>query len=98
MLAAALPPTGWSAAAVLAAGQFCHGWAMGVSNSHEMSYRQALTPDELQARTNTTLRSLNRAVLVIVSPIAGLVAGWFGFGPALIAATGPVPSSARPNQ
>ena len=87
MLAAALPPTGWAAAAVLAAGQFCHGWAMGVSNSHEMSYRQALTPDELQARTNTTMRSLNRAVLVIVSPIAGVVAGWFGFGLALIAAT-----------
>ena len=74
MLAAALAPTGWAAAAVLAAGQFCHGWAMGVSNSHEMSYRQALTPDELQARTNTTMRSLNRAVLVIASPIAGLVA------------------------
>ena len=87
MLAAALPPTGWAAAAVLAAGQFCHGWAMGVSNSHEMSYRQALTPDALQARTNTTMRSLNRAVLVIVSPISGLVAGWFGFGLALIAAT-----------
>ena len=59
---------------------------MGISNSHEMSYRQALTPDELQARTNTTMRSLNRAVLVIASPIAGLIADRLGFGPALIAA------------
>ncbi|HEY5847565.1 MAG TPA: MFS transporter [Microlunatus sp.] len=86
MLAAGLAPTGWAAAAVLAVGQFCHGWAMGISNSHEMSYRQALTPDELQARTNTTMRSLNRAVLVIASPIAGLIADRLGFGPALITA------------
>lgn len=43
--------------------QLCHGWAMGASNSHEMPVRQARTPDELQARTNTTLRSLNRAVI-----------------------------------
>jgi MFS family permease len=94
MLAVALAPTGWAAAAVLAAGQFCHGWAMGVSNSHEMSYRQALTPDELQARTNTTMRSLNRAVLVIASPIAGLMAEWLGFGPAMIAAVAVFAASA----
>jgi predicted MFS family arabinose efflux permease len=83
MVAAGLAPTGWVAAGVLAAGHFCHGWAMGVSNSHEMSYRQALTPDALQARTNTTMRSLNRAVLVVVSPIAGLLAYSVGFGQAL---------------
>ena len=76
----------WAAAAVLAAGQLCHGWAMGISNSHEMSYRQALTPDALQARTNTTMRSLNRAVLVVVSPVAGLAADRVGFGQTLGAA------------
>jgi predicted MFS family arabinose efflux permease len=83
MAAAALAPSAWAAAVVLGAGQLCHGWALGVSNSHEMSYRQALTPDALQARTNTTMRSLNRAVVVVVSPIAGLVADGSGFGPAL---------------
>ena len=83
MVAAGLAPAGWAAAAVLAGGQFCHGWAMGISNSHEMSYRQALTPDALQARTNTTMRSLNRAVVVVVSPIAGLLADRFGLGRAL---------------
>ena len=86
MVAAGLVPAGWAAAAVLAAGQFCHGWAMGVGNSHEMSYRQALTPDGLQARTNITIRSLNRAVLVVVSPIAGLMADIVGFGQALTSA------------
>ena len=47
-------------------GQLCHGWTMGTSNSHEMTFRQARTSDELQARTNTTLRSLNRAVIGVV--------------------------------
>jgi MFS family permease len=51
-----------------------------------MSYRQALTPDGLQARTNTTMRSLNRAVIVIVSPLAGLVADRLGYAPMLAAA------------
>ena len=86
MLAAGVVAAGWAAAAVLAAGQFAHGWAMGLGNSHEMSYRQALTPDGLQARTNTTMRSLNRAVIVIVSPLAGLVADRLGYAPMLAAA------------
>ncbi len=83
MLSAGLAPTASTAAVVLAVGQLFHGVAMGVSNSHEMSYRQALTPDHLQARTNTTMRSLNRAVVVVVSPVAGVAADRFGFGPAL---------------
>ena len=74
MTLAGLGTTGWAATAVLGAGQLAHGVAMGLSNSHEMSYRQALTPDALQARTNTTMRSLNRAVVVVVAPVAGLLA------------------------
>lgn len=61
----------WAAVAVLGAGTGLYGLAMGMSNSHEMSFRQLITPDELQARTNTTLRSLNRAVMVIAAPLAG---------------------------
>ena len=60
--AAGLGTSGWAAVAVLGAGSAGHGWAMGLSNSHEMSYRQRLTPDALQARVNTTMRSFNRAV------------------------------------
>lgn len=87
MLSAGLMATVWAAAALLSVGQLCHGWAIGMGNSHEMSYRQALTPDTLQARTNTTIRSLNRAVLVVVSPVAGFAADRFGFTPTLIANT-----------
>ena len=86
MLGAASVPTGWAGATLLAAGQLCHGWAMGVSNSHEMTLRQGRTPDELQARTNTTLRSLNRAVIVVVSPVAGLLADQVGLRPVLASA------------
>ena len=86
MLGAAETSTGWAGAAVLAAGQLCHGWAMGLSNSHEMSFRQSVTPDQLQARTNTMLRSLNRAVVVVVSPVAGLLGDRVGYRQTLAAA------------
>ncbi len=72
--------------AVLVLGQGLYGLAMGMSNSHAMSYRQLVTPDELQARTNTTLRSLNRAVIVVVAPLAGTVADAWGIRPTMVLA------------
>ena len=72
--------------AVLALGQGLYGLSMGMSNSHEMSYRQLVTPDELQARTNTTQHSLNRAVIVVVAPIAGIVADAWGLRPTMVLA------------
>lgn len=78
MATAGLGMRGWVTVAVLGVGQLGHGVAMGLSNSHEMSYRQALTPDALQARTNTTMRSFNRAVIVVVAPPAGMLAGGIG--------------------
>ena len=86
MALAGLGTTGWAATAVLALGQACYGFSIGFSNSHEMSYRQALTPDALQARTNTTMRSFNRAVVVIVAPLGGLLAVQVGNRPALVVA------------
>lgn len=77
---------GWASMAVLAAGQWLYGLAMGMSNSHEMSYRQLLTPDELQARTNMTMRSLNRAVMVVTAPLAGILASTWGIRPMLLTA------------
>lgn len=59
---------------ILFAGVSLHGFAIGLSNSHEMAYRQSITPDAFQARTNTAMRSMNRAVIVIVSPLAGVLA------------------------
>jgi len=86
MVAAGQHLHAWASAAILAAVQGLYGLAMGMSNSHEMSYRQLLTPDELQARTNTTLRSLNRAVMVIAAPLAGILADAWGIRPTLLIA------------
>lgn len=77
----------WLTVATLAAGQLLYGVAMGASNSHEMSYRQMVTPDHLQARTNTSMRSINRAVMVVVAPLAGVMADEWGMRPALLIAT-----------
>jgi MFS family permease len=76
----------WASLAVLAAGQGLYGLAMGMSNSHEMSFRQLFTPDELQASTNTTLRSFNRAVMVVIAPLAGILADAWGIRPTLLVA------------
>ena len=86
MIAAGHGLSGWASVPVLGAGQLLYGLAMGMSNSHEMSYRQLVTPDDLQARTNTTLRSLNRAVMVVVAPVAGILADGWGIRPTLLVA------------
>lgn len=86
MVAAAGTKHTWLSAAVLGAGQGFYGLALGMSNSHEMSYRQLVTPDELQARTNTTLRSFNRAVMVIAAPLAGILADAWGIEPTFLVA------------
>ncbi|MDF8265717.1 MFS transporter [Luteipulveratus flavus] len=75
-----------AAFAAVVVGQGLYGLALGMSNSHEMSYRQLVTPDELQARTNTTLRSINRAVAMLVAPIAGVLADAWGIRPMLLLA------------
>jgi len=86
MVAAAATKHTWLSVAVLGAGQGLYGLALGMSNSHEMSYRQLVTPDELQARTNTTLRSFNRAVMVIAAPLAGILADAWGIEPTFLVA------------
>lgn len=78
------PATGglWTLAA-LAVGQGLYGLAMGASNANEMGYRQAVTPDALQARMNTTMRSLNRAMIVVGAPLGGWLADTIGYRPTL---------------
>jgi MFS family permease len=74
--------------AILALGQGVYGLALGASNANEMGYRQAVTPDALQSRMNTTMRSLNRAVIVVGAPLGGLIADRLGYRPALWIAAG----------
>ncbi len=83
----AVVPTGngqkWLVILLLAAGQAVYGLALGLSNANEMGYRQAVTPDHLQGRMNTTIRSANRAMIVVGAPAGGLLAVSIGYQPTL---------------
>jgi MFS family permease len=75
----ALSTPGWSGWALLAAGQLLLGVSMGTENANEMGYWQTTTPDALQARTNATRRSINRAMIVLGAPVGGFLADTLGY-------------------
>jgi MFS family permease len=69
----------WAGWVVFGVGELILGISMGVSNANEMGYRQSITPDHLQGRSNATMRSINRAMIVIGAPLGGLLADAIGF-------------------
>lgn len=73
----------WLSLVVLVIGQGLFGVAMGAENANSMGYRQAVTPDALQARMNTTMRSINRGMIVVGAPLGGILADAFGYRPAM---------------
>lgn len=75
-------PTGGGLVLVLA-GLALAGVVMGMSNPSEMALRQRATPDGMQARMNATMRTVNRAMIVVSAPLAGLLGDAIGLGPAL---------------
>lgn len=60
-------------------GQFIYGFAMGLEGPLEMGFRQSITPTQLQGRMNTTMRSINRSMIVIGAPLGGLIADGLGY-------------------
>ncbi|HWF77321.1 MAG TPA: MFS transporter [Caulobacteraceae bacterium] len=79
----ALAAPGWAGVALVAASRLVFGLSIGAENANEMAYRQAVTPDRLQGRTNATMRSINRAMLVFAAPLGGLAADAIGYRPML---------------
>jgi predicted MFS family arabinose efflux permease len=73
---------------VLAIGQGIYGFCLGLQNANEMGYRQAITPDTLQSRTNITIRSFNRAMIVVGAPLGGILADSIGYRPTFWIAIG----------
>lgn len=73
----------WVATGLAALGQLLFGLGLGLEGPLEMAYRQSITPNEMQGRMNTTMRSLNRAALVIGAPLGGFVADTIGYRQAL---------------
>ncbi|HEV7654771.1 MAG TPA: MFS transporter [Mycobacteriales bacterium] len=75
---------------VAGAGNLVNGFGLGLSSPLELSYRQGITPDRLQARMNATMRSLNRAAVVVGAPLGGLLADSAGYRLALGVSAGGV--------
>ena len=80
------PTTDVAAVVVVGLGQLAYGIGMGLSGSNEMAFRQSVTPDALQGRMNTTMRSINRAMIVIGAPLGGFLADAIGYRPVLLLA------------
>jgi len=92
--AAGGPWGGGVAWVVFAVGQLFLGLCMGASNANEMSYRQTVTPDRLQGRMNITMRSFNRAAVVVAAPLGALLGDAAGYQVALVVAAGLVVTTA----
>jgi len=69
--------------AVVAAAQFVYGLAMGIEDANDTGYRQAVAPDAIQGRMNSTIRTMNRVVFFVGALLAGLLATFWGYRPAL---------------
>jgi MFS family permease len=74
---------GPAAAFLVCVGLFLFWWAMGAESGNELGYRNAVTPDRLQGRMNTTIRSINRGAIVVGAPLGGLIADAAGYRSAL---------------
>ncbi|MDX6251340.1 MAG: hypothetical protein QOF10_4700, partial [Kribbellaceae bacterium] len=59
------------------------GLSIGLDSPIEMGYRQSITPAGLLGRMNATMRSLNRAAIVVGAPVGGLLADHLGHRRAL---------------
>ncbi|WP_405217175.1 MFS transporter [Agrococcus sp. Ld7] len=87
-LAALLPLAPAAGLALVVAGLAVTGVAMGLSNPSEMALRQRATPDRMQARMNATMRTINRAMIVVAAPLGGLLGDAIGIGSALVIVCG----------
>ncbi len=84
----ALSSAHWSGWVVFGLGELLLGISMGTGNANEMGYKQSVTPDHLQGRSNATMRSINRSMIVVGAPLGGLLGDVIGFRSMLWIAAG----------
>lgn len=77
-----------AAVVVIFAAFVLYGFAGGVENANEMSFRQVVTPDALLGRVNGTMRSANRTMGAIGALAGGAAATLLGVRPTLIGIVG----------
>ena len=64
---------------VVSAAQFVYCLAMGIEDANETGYRQAVAPDEIQGRMNSTIRTVNRVVFFVGALLTGLLVTFLGY-------------------
>ena len=64
---------------VVATAQFLYGLAMGIEDTNDIAYRQAVAPDEIQGRMNATIRTINRVVFFFGALLTGVLMTWLGY-------------------
>jgi len=69
----------WVSVVVVSAGQVLYGLSLGLEGPLEMGFRQTVTPNRLQGRMNATVRSANRAMIVVGAPLGGLLVRLVGY-------------------
>ncbi|WP_041684235.1 MFS transporter [Renibacterium salmoninarum] len=82
------PNAVWQLWLPLIAGQFIYGLGFGMSGAHELAYRVILTPRRLHGRMSATMRSINRAMIVVGAPLGGALVLWLGAAPVFWIITG----------
>lgn len=65
--------------ALVSSVQFVYSLAMGVEDANDIGYRQAVAPDVIQGRMNSTIRTINRVVFLFGALLAGLLATLLGY-------------------
>jgi len=80
---AALPidayTTAWVLLTVVSTAQFLYGLSMGIEDANDIGYRQAIAPDEIQGRMNSTIRTANRVIFFFGALLGGLLATHYGY-------------------
>lgn len=63
--------------------QFVYCLAMGIEDANDTGYRQAVAPDGIQGRMNSTIRTINRGVFFVGALLTGLLATLLGYRPTI---------------
>lgn len=63
----------------VSAAQLVYGLSMGIEDANDTGYRQAVAPDALQGRMNSTIRTVNRVVFLLGALLAGVLATFLGY-------------------
>ncbi|MFF2051790.1 MFS transporter [Leifsonia sp. NPDC058194] len=69
--------------AVVSAIQFLYGLSMGIEDANDIGYRQAVAPDRIQGRMNSTIRTVNRVVFFVGALLTGLLVTVAGYRPTI---------------